>query len=546
VVKLRNIILVTIDSLRPDWMDPDTPLSNAFPMLRKLWSEGITCQNGFSHGLFSQISFPSIFTSTLPLDYGGYDRGIRSRPVTLAEVCQKHGLRTAGFSSDHYLSRFYGYARGFDNFIELYDVGLFLRSIDELYLRYYAGLRSSGQSPDDSLEQRVASLLDRVFCSTLEFCELKESELGRFRLWSESVVDHYNFRQLAHLIGTELKQLRSDPRAYVARLFAELETRGIADIAKAANISITRPLLRSIWSTLKRVAPTIAQASAPATAMAGIGLRSFVPAFASANYIMRRARSLIRQATDGPFFIWIALNDPHELSFSKLMSPLKIRGMFRAMQQPLRGPELLYALSLKYTDAALGSLVQFLHAQDHLDSTLLVFCSDHGRVLQTPKQESFPAVRKPPARTFSEELIRVPMVFWNPHIEPMGVTHPCGLIDLAPTILDLMDWPSVPEFQGAPVYSSAAANRRTLLIDGMNGPCDFERQTPSICVLRDQHLYIWHGDEAIRVAGLRGQAGSSTSHGHDTSSSTALAEARDTAVSRCRSILSMSEDGELT
>lgn len=546
MAKLQSIILVTIDSLRPDWIDPDGPLSNAFPMLRKLWSEGITCQNGFSHGLFSQISFPSIFTSTLPLDYGGYDRGIQSRPASLAEVCQKHGLRTAGFSSDHYLSRFYGYTRGFDDFVELYDIALFLRSIDELYLRYYAELRSSGQPLDDSLEQRVASLLDKLFGSILAFCDLKESELGRLRFWSESVVDHYDFRHLANLIGIESEQLRSDPRAYVNRVLVELDTRGIADIARPANISIIRPLLRSIWSVLKRVAPTIAQASAPATAMAGIGLRSFVPSFVSANHIMSRARSWITRVTDSPFFIWIALNDPHELSFSKLTSPLATIRMLRAMQRKLRGPELLYALSLKYTDAALENLVQFLHAQDRLDSTLLVVCSDHGRILETPKQQALPTKRIPAARTFREDVIRVPMIFWNPHLEPTEVTHPCGLIDLAPTILDLMGWPSVPEFQGAPVYSGVAANRSTLLIDGMNGPCDFERQIPSICVLRDHRLYIWHGDEAIREAALGGWTGSSTSHGHDTLGSTALAEARKTAVGRYRLILSMGKHGEVT
>jgi hypothetical protein len=301
---------------------------------------------------------------------------------------------------------------------------------------------------------------------------------------------------------------------------------------------------RSIWSTLKRIAPTIAQASAPATAKAGIGLRSFVPTFVSANYIMRRARSWIMQTPDRPFFIWVALNDPHELSFSALISPLTIRHMLRAMQRTLRGPELLYALSLKYTDAALEHLVRFLQAEGRLDSTLLVICSDHGRSLETPKQQAFPAKRKLTTQTFSEDRIRVPMVFWNPHIEPTGVIHPCGLIDLAPTILDLIGWPSVPEFQGVPVYSDAAANRSTLLIDGMNGPCDFERQTPSVCVLRDRRLYIWHGDEAVRVVDLHGLAGSSTSHGHDTSGSTALAEARGTAVSRYKSILLMAEDGE--
>ena len=526
---LRNIILITIDSLRPDWVTPDSSTSKAFPTLRSLWIGGISCPSGFSHGLFSQISFPSILTSTLPLDYGGYDGGIRSRPVTLAEVCREHGLRTAAFSSDPYLSPFYGYDRGFESFSEMYDVARFLRNLDKLYLQPYISLRADGRRTDDSLTMRVANLLAEAFDGLLGLCERKQEELGRFRFWSESVADHYNFHRLARLIDTELSRLRQDPRAYVERLFAELGDSAISDIPKRADISILRPFLRRIWRAYKRLTPGGAQASAVAVARAGVSLTALAPSYVSATHVIRKAGSWLARTSESPFFAWIALNDPHELSFARAMSPLAIRRSFRMMKRTLRGPEILYALSLRYVDAALGSLIRFLRKRGRLDDTLLVICSDHGRAFSSQLQS---------ARTFSEEMLRVPMVFWNPHLTPTEAPHPCGLIDLAPTILDLMGWQPVPGFQGVPVYSDAASRREALIVDGMNGPCDFELQRPSIGVLRDDRLFLWHGNDPIEVTDFGGREPTSADRRQDASNASQLEEARRTAADRWESLLS--------
>jgi len=540
VADLRNVVLVTVDSLMPDWIDPDKSARNAFPTLHRIWREGITCQNGFSHGVFSQISFPSIFTSTLPLDCGGYDHGIGPRPVSIAQVCHEQGLQTAAFSSDPYASSFYGYNRGFDSFEELYDISLFLRNIDLFYLRPYADLRGKGGRADASIDQRVASLLEEAFKYVQGFCVRRQAKVGRFRLCSESIVDHFDFRRLAHLIGIELGHLRDDPQAHVDRVFGELDSHGVSEIAKAADISILRPVLRSMWAALKRTAPGLART--PVSARAGFDLKALAPSYVSADHMLRKARAwLVRNSTD-PFFLWIALNDPHELSFSKLMSPYAIRQALQAMRRTLRGPEILYALSVKYVDATLAKLIRFLRSRDCLDNTLLVICSDHGRVLDAPELQADSAMYKGPFRDLREDLIRVPMMFWNPHIESTRLAHPCGLIDLAPTIVDLMGWPSVPEFQGVPVYSDAAASRSTLIIDGMNGPCDLKRLTPSICVLRDERLYICHGDVPVRVLGLGQTEDPTASHEQDASGRSARAEAEEIAVSRLRSLVAGAEE----
>ena len=66
-------------------------LENVMPTINDLASKGISCSEAVTAGQPTQMAFPAIFTSTMPLDDGGYDGGIKNRKVALAEV-----LRNAG------------------------------------------------------------------------------------------------------------------------------------------------------------------------------------------------------------------------------------------------------------------------------------------------------------------------------------------------------------------------------------------------------------------------------------------------------------------
>ncbi|MFC4245642.1 sulfatase [Natribaculum luteum] len=114
---MRDIVLVTVDSLRADHVgcygyDRDTT-----PVIDDLATDGRRFTNVFAHACSTRPSFPSILTSSYALMYGGFER-LSSKRTTLAEAIRNAGYQTAGFHSNLYLSADFGYDRGFDQFYD--------------------------------------------------------------------------------------------------------------------------------------------------------------------------------------------------------------------------------------------------------------------------------------------------------------------------------------------------------------------------------------------------------------------------------------------
>jgi len=115
----NNVLLVTIDSLRADYVyddKADTPAHDA------LANEGRIYKQAFSQGPFTTFSMPSLFTSRYPseLQYVEFSEStvgvyIDDEP-TLTSEFQNAGYDTAGFHSNPLLSNLFGFDRGFDAF----------------------------------------------------------------------------------------------------------------------------------------------------------------------------------------------------------------------------------------------------------------------------------------------------------------------------------------------------------------------------------------------------------------------------------------------
>ena len=105
---IENVILLTIDSLRFEYANELTKFLSNYNML--------TLRKCYSNGPGTNQSFPSILSSTPFLVHGG----LRLRPgiTSLAEVLVRRGFYTVGFHSNPFLSKRFGWDRGF---MEFYD-----------------------------------------------------------------------------------------------------------------------------------------------------------------------------------------------------------------------------------------------------------------------------------------------------------------------------------------------------------------------------------------------------------------------------------------
>lgn len=118
----ENLVLITIDALRHDALSCVGSDYASTPNLDALAHDGVLFEQAISNGPRTQSSFPSIMTSLYPL-VAGERQCLPREATTLAEAASDAGLATAGFNpSNPFLTRETGYDRGFDTFIDFWDV----------------------------------------------------------------------------------------------------------------------------------------------------------------------------------------------------------------------------------------------------------------------------------------------------------------------------------------------------------------------------------------------------------------------------------------
>ena len=108
---------------------------------------------------------------------------------------------------------------------------------------------------------------------------------------------------------------------------------------------------------------------------------------------------------------------------------------------------------LAYVDRMVGLLKQTLVQTGLWDKAIVILVADHGESLGDHGESSH-------GYYIYESTLHVPlMVHWPVGAEghPARVTDPVGLIDLAPTVLDLLHLPKQPSFEGGNLFGAAHA-----------------------------------------------------------------------------------------
>jgi arylsulfatase A-like enzyme len=111
-----NIILVSIDSLRPANLGCYGYERNTSPFIDSLASAGTRFQNAISTTSWTLPSHAAMFTGLYDSAHGLVDNGQRlaESHVTLAELLRERGYHTAGFFGGPYLHPAFGISQGFD------------------------------------------------------------------------------------------------------------------------------------------------------------------------------------------------------------------------------------------------------------------------------------------------------------------------------------------------------------------------------------------------------------------------------------------------
>ncbi len=114
---MKNVILLTIDTLRKDMLGCYGSGLNLTPNLNELANKSIVYNNHISAGPYTQASFPAILTSSYFLEFGEPKKLSDSRTL-VSQVVQRGGFTAAAFHSNPYISAYFGWNRGWDEFYD--------------------------------------------------------------------------------------------------------------------------------------------------------------------------------------------------------------------------------------------------------------------------------------------------------------------------------------------------------------------------------------------------------------------------------------------
>lgn len=184
--------------------------------------------------------------------------------------------------------------------------------------------------------------------------------------------------------------------------------------------------------------------------------------FPSADIIVDHARTWLTEAADQPFFLWLHFMDPHSPYYPKQEAlTFQSEGMnsFRARylnslwnRSHIGTPRLkrhlarvisLYDAGIRWVDTQIERLVDTLRMLRKWDNCVFALTSDHGEeFLDHGGRYHAPS-------KITEELIRVPLLVHAPTMDKaQRVDSPFSLLDLAPTLLDVMNCPVPASFWG--------------------------------------------------------------------------------------------------
>ncbi len=149
-----------------------------------------------------------------------------------------------------------------------------------------------------------------------------------------------------------------------------------------------------------------------------------------ASDITSRGIQFLNAYREDKFFLWLHYFDPHQ-------------GYTPPAEYRARLPENPYHAEILYVDHELGRLLDTVRKLGLKDSTLVLLTADHGESL-SEHDESYHSM------LVYDSTMRVPLILWGPTILGEGsvVESLVRTVDIAPTVLDLLNLPPLADIQG--------------------------------------------------------------------------------------------------
>jgi hypothetical protein len=148
--------------------------------------------------------------------------------------------------------------------------------------------------------------------------------------------------------------------------------------------------------------------------------------WATASMVAEPLLARLRSQGPGPLFLYVHFDDAH--------APYNSAGV--------QGTDFeRYLREISVIDVEVGRIRATLSERGLDDRTAIILSADHGEAFGEHGQHYH-------ATTVYDELLRVPLIVHVPGVPPRVVSAPVALVDVGPTVLDLMGAPTPATFMG--------------------------------------------------------------------------------------------------
>ena len=442
--RLPNVLLLVVDSGRWDRIGCTAIEPSPMPALSGLMANGRQFTQAFSNGNKTQFAMPSLFSSTYPLDHGGYDEGVTHRPDVLPERLAEADFETVAFSNTAVVRRDAGYARGVDQFFHFTDIVQLMQvfSLREVFPAGETKYRPTPRSLDEIME-RLRVQIPKFLETMIEEIEVRRSYpdfmFSGILPHKREILDFYETN-----IISWLRDFTDDPEDCFSRIYSEPRS--------------TDPF----WQPDPRLVAT--------------------PYNASSHHVVSTFLDWLgqRQHPDRPFWAYLHLLEVHDgvsstldcvPSAAEVKDEIVGRDAFRseALRAGARYHGILdHDLRLRLIDIKIRRLLQRLTEIGVADQTLFVVTADHGVA-----NRARPVRGQVDIVDFVDDTIHVPLAFVHPDIDPYQSDRLCSHVDVAPSILDFLGLPVPDSFKGRPLLNPIGEPPPYVLTEGTGrGLCD--------------------------------------------------------------------------
>ncbi|MDA0195025.1 MAG: sulfatase-like hydrolase/transferase [Bacteroidetes bacterium] len=183
----------------------------------------------------------------------------------------------------------------------------------------------------------------------------------------------------------------------------------------------------------------------------------------SGTYLTQRAIDFLEENKDNRFLLWMAYHEPHQpfdfpVEYRNNIDPEQIVLPEGSPEDDRWVPELFkqfepdqvknavsaYLTSVEYMDNNIGKILTALENLGLDENTLIVYTSDNGYLLYDHKRLE--------KHTMWEQAVSVPLIIKGREILAEQNDQLISNIDLAPTVLNALGVPPLPEAQGRSFY----------------------------------------------------------------------------------------------